>query len=77
MLCSSLRRAALMLVAAIPLLAQDVPTGRIVGRVVDSQTGRGVADAGVQIVGTTLGTATSVDGQFSIAKIALDWRRSP
>ena len=30
------------------------PTGRIVGRILDASTGRGVSEVGVQIVGTTL-----------------------
>jgi hypothetical protein len=66
---SSFRLSALALCAALPLLAQQPATGRIVGRVLDAETGRGVPDAGIQVVGTTLGTSTSVDGQFSIRAI--------
>lgn len=68
----TLRRFALFALAASPVVAQETPstpTGRIVGRVVDSETGRGIPDAGVQVVGTTLGTATAIDGQYSIGRV--------
>ncbi|AHG89427.1 TonB-dependent receptor [Gemmatirosa kalamazoonensis] len=41
-------------------------TGRIVGRVVDAASGAGLADVGIQVVGTTLGTLTGVDGRFTV-----------
>lgn len=44
-------------------------TGKIVGRVVDATTGQGLADVGVQIVGTTLGVSTGVDGRFFVANV--------
>jgi outer membrane receptor protein involved in Fe transport len=64
-----LRHVAAALFAATSLAAQDTPTGRIVGRVVDSETGRGVTDAGVQVVGTTIGTSTGIDGRFTLAAV--------
>jgi outer membrane receptor protein involved in Fe transport len=45
------------------------PTGRIVGRIVDGATGAGIAEAGVQIVGTTLGTRSGVDGRFTLSAV--------
>src|SRR5689334_24035702 len=51
------------------LAAQSLPTGRIVGRVIDAATGQGISDAGVHVVGTTLGTQSGVDGRFSLAKL--------
>src|SRR3954463_5035455 len=66
------RCAALMiasLAASAPLRAQDLPTGRVVGRVVDATTGQGITDAGVQVVGTTLGVQTGVDGRFTLSKV--------
>jgi len=48
---------------------QDPGTGRIVGRVVDAGTGQGLADVGVQIVGTRIGVSTGVDGRFFIPGI--------
>src|SRR5690242_14129090 len=52
--------------------AQSAPptsTGRIVGRIVDAATGAGIAEAGVQVVGTTLGTRSGVDGQFTLSNV--------
>jgi outer membrane receptor for ferrienterochelin and colicin len=49
--------------------AQALPTGRIVGRVIDANTGQGITDAGVQVVGTTLGVQSGVDGRFSLSNV--------
>jgi outer membrane receptor protein involved in Fe transport/uncharacterized membrane protein len=46
-----------------------VGTGRITGRIVDAATGAGLADVGVQVVGTTLGTMSGVDGRFTLAAV--------
>jgi TonB-dependent receptor len=51
------------------LTAQTIPTGRVVGRVIDATSGQGITDAGVSIVGTTMGTHSGVDGRFQIAGI--------
>lgn len=39
-------------------------SARIVGRVIDARTGSGLTDVGIQVVGTTSGTATGLDGRF-------------
>ena len=52
-----------------PAAPVDVPTGKIVGRVVDAVTGQGLADVGVQVVGTRLGTSTGVDGRFFLSHV--------
>jgi outer membrane receptor protein involved in Fe transport len=44
-------------------------TGKIVGRVVDATSGQGLADVGVQIVGTTIGVSTGVDGRFFLSNV--------
>jgi outer membrane receptor protein involved in Fe transport len=49
--------------------AQQAATGRIVGRVVDATTGQGIVNVGVQVVGTTIGVSTSLDGRFSLANV--------
>ena len=63
--------ALLALLAPAHLRAQATPqtTGRIVGRIVDAATGAGIAEAGVQVVGTTLGTRSGVDGRFTLAAV--------
>jgi hypothetical protein len=44
-------------------------TGRITGRILDAKTGAGLADVGVQVVGTTLGTMSGVDGRYTIPNV--------
>ena len=44
-------------------------TGRITGRIIDAQSGNGLSDAGIQIVGTALGAMSGIDGRYSIAAI--------
>lgn len=60
----------LLAAAARPAQAQDAGrTGRIVGRIVDASSGVGLSDVGVQVVGTTLGTQSGIDGRFRISNI--------
>lgn len=61
----------LLLALALPALAgAQAPTvGRIVGRVIDAASGAGLTDAGVQVVGTTIGTMSGVDGRFTINNV--------
>lgn len=42
--------------------------GRITGRVLDPQ-GAGMSDVGIQVVGTTTGTASGVDGRFTLNSV--------
>jgi len=44
-------------------------TGKIAGRILDAETGDGLPGANVQIVGTSLGAATDVDGNFTILNV--------
>ncbi|HWE43386.1 MAG TPA: TonB-dependent receptor [Gemmatimonadaceae bacterium] len=46
--------------------AAPAPAGRITGRIIDARTGGGITDVGVQVVGTTLGTTSGIDGRFAI-----------
>jgi hypothetical protein len=55
------------LVAVIPLWSGT--TGKIAGTVTDKTTGDPLPGANVIVVGTTLGTATDLDGQFSILHV--------
>src|SRR5687768_17070208 len=55
------------------LRAQDpvapASIGRIVGRIVDAQSGQGVPHVTVQVVGTRLGAVSGVDGRYTIANV--------
>lgn len=52
-----------------PSASPGARTGRLVGRVLDQESGAGVTDAGVQVVGTTLGVQSGVDGRYQIAGV--------
>ena len=70
-----MRRVLLAVLAALTLpvaalSAQATPaTGRIVGRVLDGSAGNGLAAAGIQVVGTTIGAQSGVDGRFTIVGV--------
>src|SRR5689334_150583 len=77
---SSLRSVATHLVACVTLALpialvaahgqQTTPNvGRIVGRILDAGTGSGLSDVGIQIVGTTLGATSGIDGRYTIANV--------
>ena len=60
------------LLVLLPMMAargQEAPTGRIVGRILDARSGQGVPDAGVQLVGTSLGVQTGVDGRYVLPRV--------
>ncbi|MCC7000527.1 MAG: carboxypeptidase regulatory-like domain-containing protein, partial [Gemmatimonadaceae bacterium] len=60
----------LLSTAVAPVLSAQTPTtGRITGRVVDAASGAGLSDAGIQVVGTTLGTMSGVDGRFTLPAV--------
>lgn len=48
--------------------AAPVARGKITGRVLDPQ-GNGMSDVGIQVVGTTLGAMSGVDGRYNIAAV--------
>ncbi len=57
----------LMLIAlAFPVAAFAQSTGKLSGRVLDSETGEGLPGATVLIVGTQFGTAADFDGNYTI-----------
>ena len=63
----------LLTVVASSLWAQEptatAPTGRIVGRIVDAQSGQGVPQVTIQVVGTRLGGVSGVDGRYTITNV--------
>lgn len=44
-------------------------TGRIIGKVVDGQTGEALIGANIIVVGTSLGAATDISGEFLITQV--------
>jgi hypothetical protein len=58
--------AAFLFIPIATVTAQTPTTGRIVGRVLDAGNGAGLTDAGIQVVGTTIGATSGVDGRFTI-----------
>ncbi|HUF65646.1 MAG TPA: TonB-dependent receptor plug domain-containing protein, partial [Gemmatimonadaceae bacterium] len=61
---------ALLAVSSASLPAQtsngNGATGRVVGRIIDAGSGEGRAGVGVQVVGTTIGGQSGLDGRFNI-----------
>jgi hypothetical protein len=55
--------AAMIAALALPLGA-EAQSGRIVGRVVDAETGRGLVGARVTILATSVGTLSGIDGRY-------------
>jgi outer membrane receptor protein involved in Fe transport len=66
--CGAIAAVGLLVISA-EGLTQQAGRGRIVGRILDQESGQGVADAGVQIVGTTLGVQSGVNGRYQISGI--------
>lgn len=64
---NSLRVAAALLLSAASLQSQQA--SRIEGVVLDADSRRPIADAGVQVVGTTLGTMTNAEGVYRISNV--------
>ena len=44
-------------------------SGRIIGKVVDARTGQGLSDVAIQVVGTTTGTSSGLEGRYSLGKV--------
>jgi hypothetical protein len=66
------RAAAIVILSSGVVAAQDTaqPTGSITGRVMDAKSGQPLSEAGVQIVGTTRGVQTGLDGRFRFSGVA-------
>ncbi|MEX2178473.1 MAG: TonB-dependent receptor [Gemmatimonadaceae bacterium] len=71
MLSRVLIAGAALLASSIVQAQQNAPstTGRIEGLVIDADSRRPISDAGVQIVGTTLGTMTDANGAYRIFSV--------
>src|SRR3990172_12364266 len=57
----------LIIVLAVPAFSQT--TGKIAGSVVDKETGETLPGANVIVVGTSMGAATDMSGEFYILNI--------
>ncbi len=57
------------LVPAVATSQEAAAFGRIAGRVIDAESGQGVAGVGVQVVGTPIGAMSGVDGSYTIARV--------
>jgi outer membrane receptor for ferrienterochelin and colicin len=51
------------------LFAQQTPTGRVVGKVVDAESGAPIVSAVVEIVGTSTLAHTGVDGRYTLVGV--------
>ncbi len=59
------RSCRLLLLLCVPLAAH-AQTGKLAGRITDSATGEGLPGVNILVMGTTNGTATDVDGYYTI-----------
>ncbi|MDP7437487.1 MAG: TonB-dependent receptor, partial [Candidatus Marinimicrobia bacterium] len=68
---NTVRRYALLCLLVFPLgLLMAVTTGKIAGRVVDSETGEPLAGINILVIGTSYGAATDYNGDFVILFIS-------
>ena len=65
-----------ILVPTLPLsLTAQATSGRIVGRVVDTEQGRPISGATVEVIGTALSTLTALDGRYAFQDVPPGLRR--
>jgi outer membrane receptor protein involved in Fe transport len=67
------RLVSFLLLAPLFALSAQTPsrtsTGRIVGRVIDAASGAGIAEAGVQVVGTSIVSRSGIDGRYTLTGV--------
>ncbi|MEE9189424.1 MAG: TonB-dependent receptor [Candidatus Neomarinimicrobiota bacterium] len=59
----------LLLILSLPLILEAGITGKIVGRVIDAETGDPLIGANVIVEGTSLGAAADIDGYYMILSV--------
>lgn len=59
----------LFFIALFPTALFAGSTGKIAGKITDAETGEGIPGVNVIIVGTTLGSATNLDGEYTILNV--------
>jgi len=67
--CVAVPSTPIALSAQQPAAPEAARAGRIVGRILDAATGQGLSDVGVQIVGTTLGTSSAIEGRYTVVNV--------
>lgn len=60
----------ILIFSTLAVLVFPQAKGRIVGKVVDAKTGEGIIGANILVVGTNFGSATDLDGNYSITSIS-------
>lgn len=50
----------------LPIEILQSQSGQIVGKIVDGATGQGIVNAGIQVVGTSTGTLSGIDGRYRV-----------
>lgn len=60
----------ILLVLFVPFSSVFAQTGQIVGRVIDEASGQGLTSVGIQVVGTTTGVMSGVDGRYRLQTTA-------
>lgn len=56
----------LFLLLLLPFSSVLAQTGQIVGKILDESTGQGLTSVGIQVVGTTTGVQSGLDGRFRL-----------
>ena len=58
-----------LMLIAVTAIINAAPTGKIVGQILDAETGAPVVGASVMVVGTKRGAVSDFDGRFVITQI--------
>ncbi|MCX6832189.1 MAG: carboxypeptidase-like regulatory domain-containing protein [candidate division Zixibacteria bacterium] len=59
----------LLMTLSLQVFAQNVTTGRIVGKIVGAESGEAIIGASVMLEGTKLGAAANLDGEYVINNV--------
>ncbi|TLU58823.1 MAG: carboxypeptidase-like regulatory domain-containing protein, partial [Chlorobium sp.] len=58
-----------LMMMLVPLPSYGADTGAVKGKITDKSDGEGVYGASVSIAGTTIGTATDMNGNFTLQNV--------
>ena len=68
-LCWSLTLATALAAQPASTATTSTTFGKVTGRIIDAATGQGIAESGVQVVGTTIGAQSGLDGRYTIFRV--------